>query len=93
MNAAIDPYFIEHGGDFALALPTMLVAPNTRVRLHLQWEVPRVGAVMIDLDGGVDGTDLEAELLGDLGDGHTGAAHLEDAGVAFGDELPGETAH
>ena len=55
VNAAIDPYFHEHGGDFALALPTLLVAPDTRVRLHVQWTVPDVGDVIIDLDGGADG--------------------------------------
>lgn len=55
LNAALDPYFHEHGGDFALALPTLLVAPDMRVRLHVQWAVPRVGDVIVDLDSGVDG--------------------------------------
>jgi endo-1,4-beta-xylanase len=52
VNAALDPYFHEHGGDFALALPALLVAPQAHVCLHLQWTVPNVGKVIIDLDDG-----------------------------------------
>lgn len=50
INAAQDPYFHEHGDDFSLALPSLLVAPETLVRLHLQWIVPNFGIVILDLD-------------------------------------------
>jgi len=50
LNAVQDPFFHDHNNDFALALPSMLVAPETRVYLHLQWTVPQVGVVIMDID-------------------------------------------
>jgi len=55
VNAVQDPVFQQHGGDWDWALPTLLLAPEAVVRLHLNWSVPDVGQVIIDLDGGADG--------------------------------------
>ncbi len=54
-NAVQDDYFRTHGGDWALALPTLLLTPDQTVRLHLTWNVPQVGELIVDVDGGADG--------------------------------------
>ena len=54
-NAVQDETFRQHGGDWAWALPTLIVPPDRTVRLHLNWTVPSVGRVIIDMDAGEDG--------------------------------------
>lgn len=54
-NAVRDPVFWEHGSDWNWALPTLILEPGTTFRLHLDWTIPDVGHVIIDLDDGADG--------------------------------------
>lgn len=46
--------------------------------------------LQLAFDGGVDGCCGDAEASGDLAGGDAGLAHLPDAEVAFGEELPAE---